>query len=58
MARLQACRFRVSHEWTYQYVYANQGQGGTLWQHLRCQKQHGKRYDSNDQRGQLTNAQH
>jgi IS30 family transposase len=30
---------RISHERIYQYVYADKARGGTLYRHLRCQKQ-------------------
>ena len=46
---------RVSHERIYQYVYANQRQGGTLYEHLRCQKQRRKRYGKRDRRGHIPN---
>jgi IS30 family transposase len=46
---------RVSHERIYQYVYDDKWAGGTLHRHLRCQKQHRKRYGSRDRRGQLAN---
>lgn len=45
----------VSHERIYQYVYDDKRVGGTLHQHLRCQKQRRKRYGSHDRRGQLAN---
>ena len=45
----------VSHERIYQYVYDDKWAGGTLHQHLRCQKQRRKRYGSRDRRGQLVN---
>jgi transposase, IS30 family len=45
----------VSHERIYQYVYDDKRAGGTLHQHLRCQKQRRKRYGSHDRRGQLAN---
>jgi len=48
-----AGRCAVSHEWIYQYVYADKRQGGDLHSHLRCQKQRRKRYGSNDRRGQI-----
>jgi len=44
---------QVSHEWIYQYVYADKRRGGDLHTHLRCQKQRRKRYGSNDRRGQI-----
>ena len=43
----------VSHEWIYQYVYADKRAGGDLFSHLRCQKTRRKRYGSNDRRGQI-----
>jgi transposase, IS30 family len=43
----------VSHERIYQYIYADKGAGGTLYEHLRCQKKRRKRYGSRDRRGQL-----
>jgi IS30 family transposase len=46
---------RVSHERIYQYVYDDKWAGGTLYRHLRCQKQRRKRYGSHDRRGQLAN---
>jgi IS30 family transposase len=48
-------KLHLSHERIYQYVYADQWAGGTLYQHLRCQKQRRKRYGSRDRRGQLAN---
>ena len=46
---------RVSHEWIYQYIYANKRAGGDLHKHLRCQKKRRKRYGSNDRRGKIPN---
>jgi len=46
---------RVSHEWIYQYVYADKRAGGDLHQHLRCQKKRRKRYGSYDRRGKIPN---
>lgn len=44
----------VSHERIYQYIYADKRSGGTLHQHLRCQKQRRKRYGSGrSRRGQI-----
>ncbi len=43
----------VSHEWIYQYVYADKRRGGDLHACLRCQKKRRKRYGSNDRRGQI-----
>lgn len=48
-------QIQVSHERIYQYVYADQRAGGTLYQHLRCQKQRRKRYGRHDRRGQIAN---
>jgi len=47
--------FRISHEWIYHYIYHDQGQGGDLYQHLRCQKPRRKRYGKNDRRGCIPN---
>jgi IS30 family transposase len=44
---------RISHERIYQYVYADKARGGTLYRHLRCQKQRRKRYGSYSRRGQI-----
>ena len=44
---------RISHERIYQYIYANKARGGTLYRHLRCQKQRRKRYGSYSRRGQI-----
>jgi IS30 family transposase len=46
----------VSHERIYQYVYADRRAGGTLYTHLRCQKQRRKRYGSYSRRGRLPNC--
>jgi transposase, IS30 family len=46
---------QISHERIYQYVYDDKRAGGTLYRHLRCQKQRRKRYGSRDWRGQLRN---
>jgi IS30 family transposase len=50
--RLEGRRF-VSHEWIYQYVYADKKNGGDLHTFLRCQKQRKKRYGSNNRRGKI-----
>ncbi len=34
----------ISHEWIYQYIYADQRSGGDLYRFLRCQKLRRKRY--------------
>jgi IS30 family transposase len=45
---------KISHEWIYQFVYADKADGGDLHTHLRCRKQRRKRYGSGRQRrGQL-----
>jgi len=45
---------QISHEWIYQFVYADKSLGGDLHAHLRCQKQRRKRYGSGQQRrGQI-----
>jgi len=43
----------ISHEWIYQYILQDKKYGGTLYHHLRCQKQRRKRYGSYSRRGQL-----
>jgi IS30 family transposase len=45
---------RISHEWIYQYVYADYRAGGQLYRHLRSQKKRRKRLLGQDRRGQLT----
>lgn len=46
----------ISHEWIYQFVYADKACGGELYRHLRCQKQRRKRYGSGrNRRGQIIN---
>jgi IS30 family transposase len=52
--QLEGRRF-VSHEWIYQYVYADKKNGGDLYTFLRCQKQRKKRYGSNNRRGKIPN---
>jgi len=44
---------RISHERIYQYISADKAKGGTLFHHLRCQKQRRKRYGSYSRRGQI-----
>ena len=44
---------RISHEYIYQYVYANKRTGGDLWKHLRCQKKRRKRLGGQDRRGKI-----
>jgi IS30 family transposase len=43
----------ISHEWISQHIYADKRSGGSLYQHLRCQKKRRKRYGSYDRRGLL-----
>ena len=45
----------VSHEWIYQYIYADKRAGGRLHQHLRCQKKYRKRQGSYERRGRIPN---
>ena len=47
------CGVSISHEWIYQHILQDKRQGGTLYRHLRCQKQRRKRYGSYNRRGQL-----
>lgn len=46
----------ISHEWIYQHVLANKRAGGSLYKHLRCQKQRRKRYGTYNRRGKLLNC--
>lgn len=46
-------KISVSHEWIYQYIYADKRAGGNLHKHLRCQENRRKRYGSNNRRGKL-----
>ena len=45
----------VSHEWIYQYIYADKRSGGDLYKHLRCQKKRRKRVGDYDRRGKIPN---
>ena len=45
----------ISHETVYQRIYADKRAGGSLWKHLRCQKQRRKRYGKHDRRGIIPN---
>lgn len=45
----------VSHEWIYQYIYAEKRAGGTLHLNLRCQKVRKKRYGSRKRRTPIRN---
>lgn len=51
--------FTVSHETIYQYIYADERRGGSLFKHLRIvTKTHRKRYKSMDSRGILPGKRH
>jgi IS30 family transposase len=45
----------ISHEWIYQYLYADKRSGGDLYRSLRCQKVRRKRYGAYDRRGIIPN---
>lgn len=45
----------ISHEWIYQHILHDKRAHGTLYRHLRCQRQHRKRYGTYSSRGQLCN---
>ena len=45
----------ISHEWIYQYVYADKRSGGDLYRYLRCQKARRKRYGIYSRRGCIPN---
>jgi IS30 family transposase len=49
----QETNVRISHEWIYQYILADKQDGGTLYKHLRCQKQRKKRYGNPSRRGHI-----
>lgn len=46
----------VSHDPIYQYVLTDKHTGGTLYRHLRCQKQCKKRYGRYSRRGCIPHA--
>ena len=46
---------RICHEWVYQFIYADQRDGGELHQYLRCRKKRRKRYRSYTRRGCIPN---
>jgi len=46
-------RVRISHEWIYRHILADQLSGGDLYTHLRCQKKRRKRYGKHDYRGKI-----
>lgn len=52
----QEAHLQVSHEWIYQHVFADKQAGGTLYRHLRCQKQRKKRYGVYSRRGRIPHA--
>lgn len=52
----QEARIGGSHEWIYQYVLVDKHHGGSLYRHLRCQKQRKKRYGVYSRRGRIPNA--
>jgi len=45
----------ISHEWIYQYIYADKHSGGDLYRCLRCQKVRRKRYGVYSRRGTIPN---
>ncbi|WNM63999.1 IS30 family transposase [Candidatus Nitrospira neomarina] len=45
----------VSHEWIQKHAYRDKRCQGTLFRHLRCQRQHRKRYGTYSRRGPLPN---
>jgi len=45
----------ISHEWIYQYIYADKRSSGDLYRYLRCQKARRKRYGHYDRRGCIPN---
>ena len=45
----------VSPEWIYQHGYRDKRAQGTLYRHLRCQRQRRKRYGTYSRRGYLPN---
>jgi IS30 family transposase len=46
---------RISHEWIYQYILADQRANGDLYTHLRQHGKRRKRYGKYDRRGKLPN---
>jgi IS30 family transposase len=46
---------RISHEWIYQHILADQKAGGDLYTHLRQHGKRRKRYGKYDRRGKLPN---
>lgn len=47
------CNLSISIEWIYQHILADKQVGGSLYKHLRCQKQRKKRYGIYSYRGQI-----
>lgn len=45
----------ISHEWIYQYIYADKRSGGDLYRFLRCRKVRRKRYGVYSRRGCIPN---
>jgi len=45
----------ISHEWIYQYIYADKHSGGNLYRYLRCKKVRRKRYGIYSRRGTIPN---
>ena len=45
----------ISHEWIYQYIYADKHSSGDLYRYLRCQKVRRKRYGIYSRRGTIPN---
>jgi transposase, IS30 family len=53
---LEKCQeIRISHEWIYQHILADQQAGGNLHTHLRQHGKRRKRYGQYDRRGKLPN---
>jgi len=53
---LRTCQHHsISHEWIYHHVYHDKRAQGTLFRHLRCQRQRRKRYGTYSCRGHLPN---
>ena len=46
---------QISHEWSYQHIYADKAAGGELHTQLRCQKPYRKRAGDQERRGKLRN---
>lgn len=48
----------ASHEWIYQYIYADQRRGGTLFRQLRRRRRQRRKRGLRDGRGQLQHRRH